>query len=849
MTLRTLLTALFICTIVHAEPPRTNDPSLVIELVAEHPQLVTPTGIAVDSRGRVFVAESHTHFRPDNYNGPDTDRILMFADQNGDGTLDTPVVFHEGYTHVMDLEFDQHDQLYVATRMDIHRMADTTGDAHADQVIPVVKMETTGTYPHNGLSGLCFNADGTLNFGLGENLGHSYTLVGTDGIRLSGGGEGGSTYHVRPDGSALRRVTTGWWNPYGMCVDYAGRIFGTDNDPGASPPCRLLQVHEQADYGYEYRYGRTGLNPLISWTGQLPGNIPMVAGTGEAPCDIISAHRTGLPSHLDRSLLVASWADHRIERFEVTQPRDQGQVSARRSVLVFGGNDFRPVGLDCAPGGDLYVTDWVSSSYQLHGQGRLWRIRSVKPVWKRPPESSPAIGFAAQAATLRHLSLAGNEQAVVEALRSRDPVLRHAGLQVLARTPGIRSLKLTGISQADLLLAGKRSAEHGQIVKEGHLKTAIRSKDPASWAIATKWIADEMLTEYQPLLESQLDRPDLTVKQFLMLSVALDRLRGNKISDVPGENDLATVITNSDRSSAIRAACLRLLSVTSTTLSDDVLIGLTRHSAKELRVESIRKLGGRKSRSTLDCLMEIQANAERRLEERVEAVDALAARREQTQQQLITIAASTSVPLADAALRGLTGAELTRDQVRGLNNRTSTAMHERVLRPKKFAADNQNSIKKWMQILSVGDGDPSAGERLFFHPAVGTCGRCHQHSGRGTAVGPSLSLIARRLSTDRAEAQRWLLETILDPDRDMAPQYTPWNIVTTDGRQLIGLPRRKGGNSEAYLGVNGKEFTVKKEQIDFHKESATSIMPRGLLQTMTNKEVRDLFAFLLSSGR
>ena len=176
-------------------------------------------------------------------------------------------------------------------------------------------------------------------------------------------------------------------------------------------------------------------------------------------------------------------------------------------------------------------------------------------------------------------------------------------------------------------------------------------------------------------------------------------------------------------------------------------------------------------------------------------------------------------------------------------------MHERVLRPKKFAADNQNSIKKWMQILSVGDGDPSAGERLFFHPAVGTCGRCHQHSGRGTAVGPSLSLIARRLSTDRAEAQRWLLETILDPDRDMAPQYTPWNIVTTDGRQLIGLPRRKGGNSEAYLGVNGKEFTVKKEQIDFHKESATSIMPRGLLQTMTNKEVRDLFAFLLSSGR
>ena len=50
---------------------------------------------------------------------------------------------------------------------------------------------------------------------------------------------------------------------------------------------------------------------------------------------------------------------------------------------------------------------------------------------------------------------------------------------------------------------------------------------------------------------------------------------------------------------------------------------------------------------------------------------------------------------------------------------------------------------------------------------------------------------------------------------------------------------------EAYLGVDGKEFTVKKKDIAFHSESKTSIMPAGLLQQLTRQELRDLFAFLM----
>ena len=42
---------------------------------------------------------------------------------------------------------------------------------------------------------------GNMFFGFGENLGADYKIIGSDGITLSGGGEGGNVYRCRPDGS------------------------------------------------------------------------------------------------------------------------------------------------------------------------------------------------------------------------------------------------------------------------------------------------------------------------------------------------------------------------------------------------------------------------------------------------------------------------------------------------------------------------------------------------------------------------------------------------------------------------------------------------------------------------
>src|SRR5205085_38321 len=119
----------------------------------------------------------------------------------------------------------------------------------------LVVLKGPGEYPHDGLSGLTFGPDGKMYFSLGENLGAAYTLTGSDGSAISGGGEGGSIFRCSADGSKLERVATGFWNTWGLGFDVFGRLFAVDNDPDSRPPCRLLHIVQNGDYGYRFKYG------------------------------------------------------------------------------------------------------------------------------------------------------------------------------------------------------------------------------------------------------------------------------------------------------------------------------------------------------------------------------------------------------------------------------------------------------------------------------------------------------------------------------------------------------------------------------------------------------------------
>ncbi|WP_298860128.1 hypothetical protein [uncultured Gimesia sp.] len=78
--------------------PHSSDDRLQIELFAENPQIVMPTGIDVDECSRVWAIESNTHFPPEGYHRADSDWVLVLSDQNGDGKADEIVIFVEGVT-------------------------------------------------------------------------------------------------------------------------------------------------------------------------------------------------------------------------------------------------------------------------------------------------------------------------------------------------------------------------------------------------------------------------------------------------------------------------------------------------------------------------------------------------------------------------------------------------------------------------------------------------------------------------------------------------------------------------------------------------------------------------------
>src|SRR5262245_32148508 len=228
------------------------------------------------------------------------------------------------------------------------------------------------------------------------------------------------------------------WNPFGICTDIFGRIFAVDNDPDAMPPCRMLHVVEGGDYGYQFRYGRSGRHPFQSWNGQLYGTLPMVTGTGEAPCEVLAYESDGLPIS-QGDLLVTAWADHRIERYKLKE--NGASVTAERLPFVQGGKDFRPVGLAVAPDGSLFVSDWVLSNYELHGRGAVWHVRPREPDRRDRPRD-PRAALASAHRPLR-------EAAARQLLEQGEVGRRFLREQLASKNSRVRAAALTALIDAE----------------------------------------------------------------------------------------------------------------------------------------------------------------------------------------------------------------------------------------------------------------------------------------------------------------------------------------------------------------------------------------------------------------
>jgi len=119
-----------------------------------------------------------------------------------------------------------------------------------------------------------------------------------------------------------------------------------------------------------------------------------------------------------------------------------------------------------------------------------------------------------------------------------------------------------------------------------------------------------------------------------------------------------------------------------------------------------------------------------------------------------------------------------------------------------------------------------------------TCVACHRMYDSGGDVGPDLT------GSDRANAD-YILENVLDPSAAVSRDYTLTNLATTDGRLIAGIVREQN-NASLMIQTANERIVVPREDIEALKPSTASMMPEGQLETLSNQEIRDLFAYLAS---
>lgn len=940
-------------------PPRVLDDRFAISLFAADPDIVTPVGAVIDARGRLLVLENHTHFPPKGYSLHTSDRIRAYEDTDNDGRADRITTFYDGLRHGLNLTLDRDGSILVATRSELRRLTDADTDGVAERSDTLLRLETKCEYPHNGLFSCAVDYNGDLLVSMGENLGEPYRLVGSDGKTISGGGEGGNVFRCHSDGSGVEKIATGFWNPVQIQFDAFGRLFAVDNDPDSRPPCRLLHVVDGGDYGFRYRNGRKGLHPFTAWNGELPGTLPMVSGTGEAPSGLLPCESGLFPDDYRGAILTTSWGDHRVEVFR-PKPRGASFVAEVQPLLV-GGEEFRPVAIVAAHDDSLYITDWVDKSYELHGRGRIWRVARAQ-VSSRPRQLSDfnsaddalrcnderlrnmaarvlathadgqqalriaaldAVSDRTQTAAIQALAavnrlddelvkqlrsdssavrqlvarvapysaaylaeVAGQDtsaevraaavrrirldaatlgdaswKVVLKLAASDDPFEQTAARQSLRAAPkslgGLEIAKLPNARQQVSVLLAQRAAgvEHSpQVFRE-----LLKSTDRDVLFVLIQWIGETRLVELRKDVEALLERPDATSEIAAAAMAALALLDGQRPEEADQTGShfyMAKLLAAPTSSPLIRARALRGLPSDYESLRGDRFRELLSGSDDRLRLEAIRSLRESPHPDRAALLTKLAGDETEKLQLRAEAAMGLSPSDEPQRALLWKLATDrddAKASLRREALRTLRGAALDDGMRAKLTEMADeggevAAQVAHIVNPQSPDAEisqvrpDKQNVDAWLKLLE-GPADPQAGERVFFHAKSVGCYRCHRYDGRGAEVGPDLTMIGRS-----AERRR-IVESILQPAKDIAPLFFSWQIETEDGQPLVGmLVDERVGGDQTYVDANGKRTTFHVGDIAVRRAVRTSIMPDNVVDGLTIQELRDVLAFLTQAA-
>ncbi|MDB4537201.1 c-type cytochrome [Akkermansiaceae bacterium] len=167
-----------------------------------------------------------------------------------------------------------------------------------------------------------------------------------------------------------------------------------------------------------------------------------------------------------------------------------------------------------------------------------------------------------------------------------------------------------------------------------------------------------------------------------------------------------------------------------------------------------------------------------------------------------------------------------------------------------FAAKPREFVKNWTMadlkpLLASGleGGRDFKNGRDVFGQA--TCFACHRFGQEGGAIGPDLTSAAGKFSPHD------FLEQIIEPNKEISDQYGSMTFKMKDGSVIVGRIANLSGDTYMVitnLFAPGEMTNIDSKKVASVEPSTMSMMPPGLLNTLSDEDILDLTAYVLSAG-
>lgn len=337
-----------------------------IELFAseeEFPDLAKPMQMSFDNKGRLWIATmpSYPHYKPGD--SKPNDKIIILEDTNNDGKADKQTVFADGLHLPLGFEIAK-EGVYVSQGTNLKILMDTDGDGKADKSEILLSGFDDHDTHHNSHA-FTVDPSGAIYSGEGVFL-HTNVETSYGPVRATNGG----FYRYAPQLHKLERTAQlSIPNPWGIAFDDWGQPFFAETS-----------------------------GPDVRW--MMPGSVLPRYGefTHKGPTLIEEAHKvrptSGLefvssrhfPDNIQGDFLINNTIGFLGTKEHTLTDDGTGYASHHRmDLLVSEDKNFRPVDMEFAPDGSLYVIDWhnilighmqhnARDPLRDHSHGRVYRI-------------------------------------------------------------------------------------------------------------------------------------------------------------------------------------------------------------------------------------------------------------------------------------------------------------------------------------------------------------------------------------------------------------------------------------------------------------------------------------------